>query len=71
MENRNRLWIMLGGGAVAIVIAVAVIAVVALNLTGGGDTGGAPTAATEFPAHAHILGDADAPVTVVEYGDFQ
>ncbi|MYC07107.1 MAG: hypothetical protein F4X57_08055 [Chloroflexi bacterium] len=70
MENRNRLWIMLGGGAVAVVIAVAVIAVVALNLTGG-DSSGAPTAATEFPAHAHILGDANAPVTVVEYGDFQ
>ena len=64
---------MLGGGAVAIVIAVAVIAVVALNLTGGDSsgTGGAPTAATELPAHAHILGDANAPVTVVEYGDFQ
>ena len=63
---------MLGGGAVAIVIAVAVIAVVALNLTGG-DTngGGVPAAATELPAHAHILGDANAPVTVVEYGDFQ
>ena len=70
MDNRNRLWIMLGGGAVAIVVAVAVIAVVALNLTGGG-TGGTPTAAADIPPNAHSLGDANAPVTIVEYGDFQ
>ena len=69
MENRNRLWIMLGAGAVAIAIAVAVIAVVALNLTGGSDTTAA--VAEEFPAYAHIIGDANAPVTVVEFGDFQ
>lgn len=64
---------MLGGGAAAIAIAIAVIVVVALNLTGGdtGDTGEMPIAATEFPPHAHILGDVNAPVTVVEYGDFQ
>ena len=68
MENRNRLWIMLGAGGVAIAIAVAVIAVVALNLTGSSDT---TAAAEEFPAYAHIIGDASAPVTVVEFGDFQ
>lgn len=28
-------------------------------------------AAEEFPAYAHIIGDANAPVTVVEFGDFQ
>ena len=60
---------MLGGGAVAIVIAVAVIIVVALRLTGD-DTEGVPIAA-EVPPNAHILGDPNAPVTVVEYGDFQ
>lgn len=61
---------MLGGGVVAITVAIAVIAMVALNLTGG-DSGGVPIAATELPPHAHMLGDANAPVTIVEYGDFQ
>ena len=70
MDNRNRLWIMLGVGAAAVVIAVAVIVVFALNLMGGSETGTA-AAAEEFPAYAHIIGEADAPVTVVEFGDFQ
>lgn len=70
MEDRKRLWIMLGAGAVAVVIAVAVIVVVALNLTGGGDTAGSATL-EGLPGYAHTLGDANAPVTVVEFGDFQ
>ena len=61
---------MLGAGALAVVIAVAVIVVFALNLTSGSEDG-APAAATEFPPYAHIIGDANAPVTVVEFGDFQ
>ena len=69
MDNRKRLWIMLGVGAAAVVIAVAVIVVFALNLTGGSGTTAA--VADEFPAYAHIIGEADAPVTVVEFGDFQ
>ena len=69
MENRNRLWIMLGAGSVAVAIAVAVIVVVALNLTGGSEA--TPAVAEEFPPYAHIIGEADAPVTVVEFGDFQ
>ena len=69
MDNRKRLWIMLGVGAVAVVIAVAVIVVFALNLTDGSGTTAA--VAEEFPAYAHIIGEADAPVTVVEFGDFQ
>lgn len=69
MENRNRLWIMLGAGGVAVVIAVAVIVVVALNLTGGSQATSA--VAEVFPPYAHIIGEADAPVTVVEFGDFQ
>ena len=60
---------MLGAGVVAVAIAVAVIVVVALNLTSG--SGSAPAVAEEFPPYAHILGEADAPVTVVEFGDFQ
>ena len=70
MDNRNRLWIMLGAGALAVVIAVAVIVVFALNLTGGSEPG-VNAAAVEFPPYAHIIGDANAPVTVVEFGDFQ
>lgn len=69
MENRNRLWIMLGAGGVAVAIAIAVIVVVALNLTSGSET--TPAVAEEFPPYAHILGEADAPVTVLEFGDFQ
>ena len=61
---------MLGAGAIAVAIAVAVIIAVALNLTGGSNTG-ASAAAQEFPPYAHIIGDANAPVTVVEFGDFQ
>ena len=60
---------MLGAGALAVAIAVAVIVVVALNLTGGSETTSA--VAEEFPPYAHIIGDANAPVTVVEFGDFQ
>lgn len=69
MDNRNRLWIMLGAGVIAVAIAVAVIVVFALTLRGGSEA--TPTAAQEFPPYAHIIGDANATVTVVEYGDFQ
>ena len=61
---------MLGVGTAAVVIAVAVIVVVALNLTGGSETS-TPAIAQEFPPYTHIIGDRDAPVTVVEFGDFQ
>ena len=54
LENRNRLWIMLGAGGVAVAIAVAVIVVVALNLTSGSEA--TPAVAEEFPPYAHILG---------------
>ena len=69
MEDKNRLWIMLGAGGVAVAIAVAVIVVFALSLTGGSEA--TPAVAEEFPPYAHIIGEADAPVTVVEFGDFQ
>ena len=61
---------MLGAGAMAVAIAGVVIAVVALNLTDGSSAGDI-IGADEFPAYAHIIGDADAPVTVVEFSDFQ
>ena len=60
---------MLGVGAAAVAIAVAVIVVFALNLTDGSGTTAA--VAEEFPPYTHIIGEADAPVTVVEFGDFQ
>ena len=70
---------MFGVSVVAMVVTVVWVVVVALNptnLTGalnftGGDETGVSAAATEFPPYAHIIGDANAPVTVVEYGDFQ
>ena len=60
---------MLGAGVVAVAIAVTIIVVVALNLTDSSET--TTAAAEEFPPYAHMLGDATAPVTVVEFGDFQ
>lgn len=58
-------------GAVAVVGAIAIIAFAALNQ--GGDSNGVTPAASDetFPAYAHILGDPDAPVTVVEYSDIK
>ncbi len=69
MNNRNRFWIMLGAGGVAVAIAIAIIAVAALNLTSRSEA--TPAVAEEFPPYTHIIGEADAPVTVVEFGDFQ
>ena len=57
-------------GAVAVVGAIAIIAFAALNQ--GGDSDAAPAASDQtFPAYAHILGEPDAPVTVVEYSDIK
>ena len=67
---------MLGVGAVAVVGAIAVIAFAALG-QGGGSAGvnqnGASAAASDhaLPEYAHILGEPDAPVTVVEYSDIK
>ena len=66
---------MLGVGAVAVVGAIAVIAFAALNQ--GGDPAGVnqngESAASDqtLPEYAHILGEPDAPVTVVEYSDIK
>lgn len=61
---------LLGVGAVAVVGAIAIIAFTALNQGGSSDV--APAASDQtFPAYAHILGDPDAPVTVVEYSDIK
>ena len=58
-------------GVVVVVGAIAVIAFAALN-QGGDSAAVAPAASDEtFPEYAHILGEPDAPVTVVEYSDIK
>ena len=62
---------LLGVGVVAIVGAIAIIVFAALN-QGGDSAAVAPGASDEtFPEYAHILGEPDAPVTVVEYSDIK
>ena len=66
--SRRRLWIMLGVGIATIAISVAVIAAAAWNISRRSaevDPGG------NLPEHAHILGEPDAPITIVEYSDMQ
>lgn len=66
--SRRRLWIMLGVGAATIAISATVIAFAAINYSSSGIEL-APD--DELPAYAHIIGDPDAPVTIVEYSDMQ
>lgn len=65
---RRRLWAMLGVGAATIAISAAVIAFAAINYSRSGIER-APD--DELPAYAHIIGEPDAPVTIVEYSDMQ
>lgn len=62
---------MIGAGVVAVGVAVGIIVLAALNTNTGSGGGASTTAATEFASHTHIIGEPDAPVTVVEFGDFQ
>lgn len=62
-------------GAAAVVVAVLIVVGV-LSRGDGGDGGGGPVVlpsprATEIVREGHMLGSASAPVTVIEYADFQ
>lgn len=62
------------GGLVAVAVVVALVLIL-LNRPGGGDDVSDITIAAErdpsIPASGRILGQADAPVKVIEYGDYQ
>lgn len=65
------------GVAAAAVIVTLLIVLGALGRGGDGDGGGDGAVvlpsplATDVPRQGRVLGDADAPVTVIEYADFQ
>jgi protein-disulfide isomerase len=66
---------------IAIILTIVVIAIVAYNLGSNGNTGNvivptekdraAPVAKFEVNGNDHILGDPNAPVTIIEYSDFE
>ena len=71
MGNKQRLYILGGGVAVAVIIAI--IAIVAT--TSGGRVRGAKFDYSEIPQSftddgAPVLGDPNAPITIVEFADF-
>ena len=66
--SRRRMWIMLGVGVATIAISAAVIAAAAWNMARRGAEV-APDG--NLPEYAHIIGEPDAPVTIVEYSDMQ
>ena len=80
IASNRRLWLLLAAGGVTVGVAVGVI-VAAVLTSGGSDTavespvvasGESPTAQERPDARAgRSLGAADAPVTVVEFSDFQ
>lgn len=68
-QRRRRMLAFLGG-----VVAVAVIAVVALivlNQDDAGEVVAAPPLEASIPTDGRVMGDPNAPVTVVEWGDYQ
>jgi hypothetical protein len=71
-RRRGRLRLLGGAVAVALVLAVGLIA---LNRPGGGPELPAIAAVAspypDLPAEGRVLGDPAAPVTVVEWGDYQ
>lgn len=71
--RKKRLWLMVGAGVAAVAVAVAVIVFAALNTARGGSGENEIWEAgliENMPDYAHIRGNLDAPVVVVEYSDF-
>lgn len=67
-RRRRRAWLLLGGGAAAVVAAAAVVLAVSLSSKGGPTPGPTPQSA---PIEGHALGSPQAPVTMIEFSDFQ
>jgi hypothetical protein len=59
------------GGVVAVIAVVVVAVLVFAGLVYLGQNHAAPVATRVAPANGNVLGDANAPVTVEEWGDFQ
>lgn len=75
-RGRARPWAYLIGSTAAVAVVAALILVAVLTQGGGGEVEGGPVVlpsprATEIPRQGLVLGSVDAPVTVVEYADFQ
>lgn len=72
--KRRRIYTMFGGAAAAALILVVILVLINQDDTGtmAGEPITVPTATYEdIPREGRTLGDPDAPVTVIEYGDFQ
>ena len=62
------MWWLLGAGAIAVAAAVAAIVIVAVAPQETGE--GGVDAAVLAPEDAHVVGDPDAPVTMVLFSNF-